>query len=1163
MATVGTLMININANTAGLDAGLNSAQTKLRNAGQAMQSVGKSMTLGITAPLMGVAAMANRAGTALNREMANVQSLGVAIERTNELKSAVQDLAIETGKDTTDMAQGLYQVISAFGDSADTVEILGINAKLAAGGLAQVDEAIALTSAVTKAYGDTSAKAVQKVSDLSLKTVQLGQTTLPELAKALPRVTALAAELGVQWDELFATFATATGVTGSASEVATQMRGILQALMAPSTQMRKLYKDLNVESGQALLDAQGFGGALEAIVGHAKAAGEPLQAYIGSIEGQTLALALAGPQAETFAEKLAAMGDAAGTTNQAFTAQTQGINKAGFAAQQAAVKWEVFLQKINDALGPLKLVVMDALEPLADKALALANAFADLDPKLQLWITGAAAAAAAAGPLLIAMGSLATAAAAISLPGLLAAAAIVAIGAAAYLYKDELAQFATNLSTAVGYIADMAQGNFVDAAAKWQEIPEYMQPATAALGKLAAALGRLATLVNNLSQASSIQDVFDALNIPEGWQDKMESALEKLEQFVRLYEKLKELMGGGGKFYDDPDDPGRLVGGGVVQQIETSISTTKNKINELVTELQGAFESGGWEGLYALARSKVAGLADALLAGVADMQQTIMLGIAMAGVALQMQVNRALAAAGTFLDESGVRAWVDRTVAQARQWIVDQFAEGTEIRDFLDRQLGRIAGIMAIAQSVMSGFEEGTAVENFNALLAGILEIYGALRGIQTDAILTAAAALSRVTTAVLNFGTAVVKGWNAEAIAKALGGTAKNLADGLKTAIEGADMEGMGAAAGAFASTLVTKLGEVLGAPEFGENVGGALGKAATAIAEGAQSFAKSFAAEVGKTDWSQFGMNLYTFVEGFINELYNQTVNLALTKIKEQAELDLASWWEGFQSKDTGAQVEELMWMGKGDFGQEIGDRVAAGIMASLKDAFPEPQWLASAKEKLTIEMPDLTDLKGTFVYGAAGVKQALAEAMKWPDLPEAFTGWKWPVSGGGLSELLDWKWPGKGNGLSELIAWKWPQKSGGLSELLNWKWPTDFQMPGWVASLLGVLGGISSGGGKAQGGQGMLNDTGQGGGTISLFPPKYAGGTRLFPGGWSLVGELGPELVRLPRGTDIFSNSQSRRMLEPESVTVNVYVDNVNSELDMESLAWRVARHVQRRG
>lgn len=43
-----------------------------------------------------------------------------------------------------------------------------------------------------------------------------------------------------------------------------------------------------------------------------------------------------------------------------------------------------------------------------------------------------------------------------------------------------------------------------------------------------------------------------------------------------------------------------------------------------------------------------------------------------------------------------------------------------------------------------------------------------------------------------------------------------------------------------------------------------------------------------------------------------------------------------------------------------------------------------------------------------------------------------------------------------------------------------------------------------------------------------PRLATGTRDFGGGWAMLGERGPELARLPRGTDVFTAAQSRDLL-----------------------------------
>lgn len=64
-----------------------------------------------------------------------------------------------------------------------------------------------------------------------------------------------------------------------------------------------------------------------------------------------------------------------------------------------------------------------------------------------------------------------------------------------------------------------------------------------------------------------------------------------------------------------------------------------------------------------------------------------------------------------------------------------------------------------------------------------------------------------------------------------------------------------------------------------------------------------------------------------------------------------------------------------------------------------------------------------------------------------------------------------------------------------------------------------------------------------------PKNAEGTLNFGGGLSIVGEKGPELVRLPRGSQIFSNDDTKRMLNSSSVSYNTV--NKNSQTIIEKV------------
>lgn len=387
--------------------GLNVVAGGMDRAGRSMLKAGAGLTAGLTAPLVGVGIAAVKAGQDLDRAMANVQSLGLAQERVVELKRGVQDVAVATGTATGLISEGLYDVVSAFGDSADTLGILEENAKIAKAGLSTVSEAISLTSAITKGYGDTSLEAVKRAGDLSLTIVKLGQTNFPELAASLGRVVPLAAALGVQEKELAAGFATLTGVTGTSAEVSTQLRGTLQALMVPTADMAALIEQQGFSSGKAMLQGIGLERSFLAIAQAAKASGKPLQSYMGSIEGQTALLTLTGPQLDAFAAKMKNMEDVAGATDEAFLAQTDGIGANGAAMDIMRVKMEVVLQRLSDGLVPAISSAITVVAPFVDKISALATKFAELEPAQQKTIVKILGVVAAAGPALMMFGGMA------------------------------------------------------------------------------------------------------------------------------------------------------------------------------------------------------------------------------------------------------------------------------------------------------------------------------------------------------------------------------------------------------------------------------------------------------------------------------------------------------------------------------------------------------------------------------------------------------------------------------------------------------------------------------------------------------------------------------------------------------------------------------------
>ena len=67
-----------------------------------------------------------------------------------------------------------------------------------------------------------------------------------------------------------------------------------------------------------------------------------------------------------------------------------------------------------------------------------------------------------------------------------------------------------------------------------------------------------------------------------------------------------------------------------------------------------------------------------------------------------------------------------------------------------------------------------------------------------------------------------------------------------------------------------------------------------------------------------------------------------------------------------------------------------------------------------------------------------------------------------------------------------------------------------------------------------------------SVPDWVPGFAGGVRDFAGGWAMVGEQGPELMYVPKGSDIYSNAQSKNLLNAtpsKMVTSNNRQENIN--------------------
>lgn len=242
------------------------------------------------------------------------------------LKGQVADLSKTLPIARDELANGLYQVISNGVPENNWIDYLNKSAKASVGGIADLGETVKVTSTVIKNYG-LAWDAAESVQDKIQLTAKNGVTSFEQLAQALPRVTANASTLGVSIDELLASFATLTGVSGNTNEVATQMAAIFTALVKPSSEATEMAEKMGIEFNAASIQAAGglrnFLTQLDASVKEYAAANGVLEQQVyaklfGSAESLRALTPLTNQLAEKFSENVDAMANSAGTINAAY-----------------------------------------------------------------------------------------------------------------------------------------------------------------------------------------------------------------------------------------------------------------------------------------------------------------------------------------------------------------------------------------------------------------------------------------------------------------------------------------------------------------------------------------------------------------------------------------------------------------------------------------------------------------------------------------------------------------------------------------------------------------------------------------------------------------------------------------------------------------------------
>lgn len=420
--------------------GLKKGGSATKALGEGITDLGRSMTLGLTVPIVAAGGAATSVAANFDDAMSQVQgALGGASADMDGLRNLALQLGADTVFSATESAQAMVELAKGGLTEAQIKGgALAASMDLAAAGQLNLADAAATTVQMMGSFGLGAGDAT-RIANALAGAANASSADVSDLTQAMSQCSAQASLAGWSLEDTAAALALFADHGVKGSDAGTSLKTMLQRLAAPTDQAAEAIAayGLNIrDSNGKMKDISGIADELTGKLGGLSDAERDaaLQTIFGSDASRAAAI-LMQSGSEGLAKYIAA-------TNDATAAETMAN------AQKGELSWA--LENMGGAVESASIAFGTALAP-AITAVAgvignVAEAFASLPAGVQTGIAVVLALVAALGPLLMVIGSVVAALPAISegfavLGGALAiplapaaavVAAIAAIAAAIY-----------------------------------------------------------------------------------------------------------------------------------------------------------------------------------------------------------------------------------------------------------------------------------------------------------------------------------------------------------------------------------------------------------------------------------------------------------------------------------------------------------------------------------------------------------------------------------------------------------------------------------------------------------------------------------------------------------------------------------------------------------
>ncbi len=261
-----------------------------------------------------------KVGREFERAWVNTTTMmDISAEKVHKMRTELLYLNPILG-DTTDLAKGMYQVLSASIAPSKAIMFITEAAKSAQAGVTDTTTAVDALTTILNAYG-MEAERVGRISDIMFATVKRGKLTYEGMAGALGTVAPIAAQLGIRFEEIAAAMATLTRQGVDVNTTTVQLRQVMVSVLKPTTQAYERAKKLGISFDSTTLKAMGLAKFIEYVTKAVKDDSDALTDLFGNVRALTGIMGLGGKRAADYAYDLKFVGDKVKYTEQAFKKQ--------------------------------------------------------------------------------------------------------------------------------------------------------------------------------------------------------------------------------------------------------------------------------------------------------------------------------------------------------------------------------------------------------------------------------------------------------------------------------------------------------------------------------------------------------------------------------------------------------------------------------------------------------------------------------------------------------------------------------------------------------------------------------------------------------------------------------------------------------------------------